>query len=338
MSITATAVKFHVGLHVADRQRAVNFYRVLFGVSPVRDVDDHVRFEPGDPPLVVVLVPSPQEPGGALNHLGLRVGDATELVTIQRRLEEAGITTQRQDGVECCYARQTKFWVADPDRNLWEIYTVEEDLAYSGFVDPPPVAASAETEALWEHRLTEPLPERIDRADESVTEVRLEGSFNADVSPERLGRFLVEVRRILRPGGRLAVHGLVGDRPFPGTPALPGLASLVRRIPSWEEMAATVGGSGFGSLFFEKLGDIHCFRVNGVELREARLLAWRLAAAANGTTRYVLYKGPFEQVSDDEGNVYLRGQRVAIRTAVRDLLRDSVLAGQFLFYPDEQTE
>src|SRR5262245_36382165 len=94
---TATTVKFHVGLHVADRRRAAAFYRVLFGVEPARDVEDHVRFELAAPLLVVALVQNAVEPGGALNHLGLRVRDAAELVVIQRRLEEAGHATQRQD-------------------------------------------------------------------------------------------------------------------------------------------------------------------------------------------------------------------------------------------------
>ena len=42
---------------------------------------------------------------------------------------------------------------------------------------------------------------------------------------------LSEVARVLRPGGRVAVHGLVGDRPFPSDPKLPGMASLVQHVP-----------------------------------------------------------------------------------------------------------
>ena len=38
----------------ADRRRAVAFYRVLFGVEPTKDVEDHVRFELETPPLVIV--------------------------------------------------------------------------------------------------------------------------------------------------------------------------------------------------------------------------------------------------------------------------------------------
>jgi catechol 2,3-dioxygenase-like lactoylglutathione lyase family enzyme len=315
-TIVATGVKFHVGLHVADRRRAATFYRVLFGVEPAKDVEDHIRFELETPPLVVVLVESQQQPGGALNHLGLRVRDAAELVTIQRRLEEGGHSTQRQDGVECCYARQTKFWVSDPDYNLWEIYVFEEDLDHSGFEDVParrePAAA-----VVWEHRLTEPLPERIDRADAGVEEVRLEGSFNVDVSLRRMQAFLAEVCRVLQPGGRLAVHGLFGDRPFQGKPQLPGLASLVQHIPSWNEVAETLHGAGFGGLFFEKLGDIHCFRVNGVELREAQLFARRSADVDPKATGYVVYKGPVATVTDDDGNVYPRGERVSVSDQTR---------------------
>ena len=28
----------------------------------------------------------------------------------------------REDGAECCYAVQTKMWVADPDGNRWEVF------------------------------------------------------------------------------------------------------------------------------------------------------------------------------------------------------------------------
>ena len=68
----------------------------------------------------------------SVNHLGFRVPDTATLVEEQRRLEEARISTLREDGVACCYARQTKFWVTDPDGMQWELYVLEEDLNERG--------------------------------------------------------------------------------------------------------------------------------------------------------------------------------------------------------------
>lgn len=96
----ATATRFHVGLHVSDLARSVRFYRALLGVPPAKHFDDYAKFDLAEPPLVLALYPSPQPPGGALNHVGLRFPDSAALVEVQRRLEEAGVATQRQEGVE----------------------------------------------------------------------------------------------------------------------------------------------------------------------------------------------------------------------------------------------
>ncbi len=128
----AAGVKFHVSLNVADLERALVFYRALFEREPLKHHADYAKFELDEPPLVLSLKPIPYAHGGTLNHLGFRVPDSEHLVQFQKRLEQAGFRTQRQDGVECCYARQTKFWVADPDSNLWEIYVFHADINYKG--------------------------------------------------------------------------------------------------------------------------------------------------------------------------------------------------------------
>ena len=326
---SATAVRFHVGLHTSDLNRAVQFYRVLFGTEPAKHYTDYAKFELDRPALVLALDPSPQQVGGALNHLGLRLPDSAMLVEVQRRLEEHGIATQRQEGVECCYARQTKFWVTGPDRILWEVYTLHEDIDHSGF-DDPPVTAAPVPQHVWEHRLTEPFPDRIAHADGSLDEVRLEGSFNALVTPGQLDALLTEVFRVLRPGGRVSVHGLVGNRPFPGTPHLPGLASMVQRVPVETEPLETLRRVGFGGLFYEKLGDVHCFQVNGVELREMRMVGWK-SAGSSWPTVTVVYKGPFEQVKDEDGTVYRRGDQLTVGWSQAERLRLGPAADQFTF-------
>jgi catechol 2,3-dioxygenase-like lactoylglutathione lyase family enzyme len=327
MSAVATAVRFHVGLHTSDLDRAVRFYRVLFGIEPARHFPDYAHFEVAEPALVLALYPSPQEAGGALNHVGLRPHDSAALVAVQQRLEEAGIATQRQEGVECCYSRQTKFWVTDPDRVLWEVYTLHEDIDHSGF-DDPPVTAAPVPQHVWEHRLSDPWPEQIPHADGALDEVRLEGTFNAPVEPARRDALLSEAARVLRPGGRIAVHALVGDRPFPGVPRLPGLASLVRHVPVETEPLEALRRAGFAGLFYEKLGDIHCFTVAGVELREMRLVGWK-AAGAEWPGVPIVYKGPFESVRDEAGTTFPRGEAVVVPWRQAELLRLGPAADQF---------
>src|SRR5262245_6720826 len=330
MSVVATATRFHIGLHTSDLDRAVRFYRILLGIEPAKHYPDYAKFEVAVPPLVLALYPSPQEAGGALNHIGLRLPDSAALVAVQQRLEEAGIATQRQEGVECCYSRQTKFWVTDPDRTLWEIYTLHEDIDHSGF-DDPPAPQPAAAEAVWQHRITDPLPDRVPHPDASLDGVMLEGTFNASVPTERIANLLADAHRALKPGGRISVHGLVGDKPFPGVPKLPGLASMVQRVPVETEPLGALLRAGFVGLFFDKLGDIHCFSVNGVELRELRLHGWKPNAAATDGPVAIVYKGPFEQVSCECGAVFRRGEKVSVSALVANWLRAGPAADQFAF-------
>ena len=338
--LTADAVTretiFHTGLNVSDLEKSVRFYETLFGAPASRHYGDYARFEIQDPPLALALYPSPQAPGGALNHLGLRYRTSKELVQIQRRLEQAGIPTQRQNDVECCYSRQTKFWVTDPDRNLWEIYTLHEDLEHSGFVDPPAPGESVSTD-IWEHRLTEPIPSPLPFGDESLDEVRLEGTFNLLVPAETLQGLLVEAYRALRPLGRIVVHGLVSDRPFPGPPKLPGIAALVQRVPLENEPAEFLRQAGFVDLYLDKQGDIHCFQVAGVQLRELRVSGTKPAVPEKRLVS-VIYKGPFAEVTLDDGTVLPRGAIVPMLASLAGRLTTGPSASSFGLLLDQNAE
>ena len=115
---TTPVVRFHLSLNVTNLEQSVAFYRILFGMEPAKLRSDYAKFEPHNPPLVLSLEPNGRSGPGTLNHLGIRLADAPTLVAMQERLERAGIKSRREEGVECCYAKQTKFWVTDPDGTL----------------------------------------------------------------------------------------------------------------------------------------------------------------------------------------------------------------------------
>jgi SAM-dependent methyltransferase len=294
-----------------------------------------VRFETDQPPLVLTLTGGEaRRPESTLNHLGFRLPDQVSLVDLQRRLEEGGIATQRQEGVECCYARQTKFWVTDPDRHLWELYIFHEDIDHSGFDDPAhehPWKPKAEP-VVWTHRLTEPLPARLEAPSGSLDEVHLEGTFNTPLEPVVKAQFLAEIYRALRPGGIVAIHGMAGDRPFPGKPAFPGMAAHVKHVPVHSELSADLHQAGFVSVFLETFDSI-CLSAPGMELREIRVLGTRPEDPASGESYDVLYRGPCAEVTDDNGVCFRRGERVAVDARTWASLRQGRVADQFVFFP-----
>jgi catechol 2,3-dioxygenase-like lactoylglutathione lyase family enzyme len=274
----APAIRFHLSLNVANLARSIEFYRVLFGTAPAKCRDDYAKFELDDPPLVLSLEPVGVGAGGSLNHLGFRMPDSAALVAMQRRLGEAGINSRREEGVECCYARQTKFWVTDPDNTLWEIYTLDEDIDHRGrgqtrdemLADAKPPAKPAPG-AMYEHRLGQPIPHVLPLADASIDEVRLRGTLNMPLTRDAREHLLREACRVLRGGGRLFVHVLVADQRPQGTLNLPGPAAFVQHTPLQSEPLRLLESAGLRAVRVLKLDASPCFTQDGIEMHEMQL-------------------------------------------------------------------
>lgn len=154
MSTSLTAVrKPHVSLNVRNVDAAVSFYRALFGTEPVKHYHDqttvhsvlrddtgidsrksrtgYAKFDLDMPALNFVLnqIPGTRfEALSTLSHLGLQVDSTADVIAIRERVTRAGLVPRNEMGVSCCYARQDKFWVADPDGNEWEVFAVLEHL------------------------------------------------------------------------------------------------------------------------------------------------------------------------------------------------------------------
>jgi catechol 2,3-dioxygenase-like lactoylglutathione lyase family enzyme len=133
---TESAVEFetesrvHIGLEVADRDRAVAFYRVLLGVEPAKVRPGYAKFEPAAPPLNLSLIEHPGAGPTALPaslHYGIQVKSTEDVRRMAGRLEAAGIATRVEEEAACCYAVQTKVWATDPDGHRWEVFVVLGD-------------------------------------------------------------------------------------------------------------------------------------------------------------------------------------------------------------------
>ena len=149
----ANVRKPHLSLNVRDIDAAVGFYRALFGIAPVKHYHDettvhsvlqddtgvdsrqrrtgYAKFDLDAPALNFVLNEMPGtrfESRGTLSHLGLQVDSTDDVIAMRERVAAAGLATREEMSVDCCYARQDKFWVADPDGNEWEVFTVLEHL------------------------------------------------------------------------------------------------------------------------------------------------------------------------------------------------------------------
>ena len=343
-AIDATLRKFHASLNVSDLKRSIAFYRVLLGVEPAKVRDDYAKFDLAEPPLVLSLVPGHLGSAGHLNHAGLRVRTAEELVAIQHRLEAAGMPTTREEGVECCYARQTKFWISDPDGALWEIYVFHDDIDEHGHAVPPRVEPiqiqpPAPVPALaWEHHLREPVPARIPHDDNSLHAVRLEGSINVAPETGNLDGLFADALRALRPGAAVYVHGLAGDRASRAALELPGPAAAVQHVPAPSDVVAQLAGAGFVDIHIEKLSETAYFVVDGNPMRELRIIARKPGYRPRQASHQAVYLGPMREIVDDFGTVFRRGVPTALNVHDWQLLQKSAAAGSFLLLKPESSK
>lgn len=123
-----TAAKTHVSLNVADVQKSTDWYRGFFGTEPHKVREGYANFDIVNPGLKLALNQSKPCCQGTLSHLGVLVDSAEEVETIKTRLEGLGMVDSVETEEICCHARQTKLWAKDPDGNMWEVYTIVDDM------------------------------------------------------------------------------------------------------------------------------------------------------------------------------------------------------------------
>src|ERR1041384_3721083 len=123
--------RMHVSLYVSDIGKSINFYTNFFGQQPAKVKPNYAKYVLEKPSLIISFVENKDRVQSNFGHLGFQV---ETLARLDEKLSEAKIknlVTKEETGTNCCYAKQDKFWVNDPDGVQWEVYYFHADAEFN---------------------------------------------------------------------------------------------------------------------------------------------------------------------------------------------------------------
>ncbi|MEE8467003.1 MAG: methyltransferase domain-containing protein, partial [Planctomycetota bacterium] len=124
-----------------------------------------------------------------------------------------------------------------------------------------------------------------------------------------------EIERVLKRGGRCAISDIVCDEDVPpemqADPDLwSGCISGAVREDRFLQAFAVAGLHGIQIVSYQREP---WAVVSGIEFRSMTVVAWKgKRGACQDHDQAVIYKGPWSQVTDDDGHVLRRGERTAV--------------------------
>lgn len=171
---------------------------------------------------------------------------------------------------------------------------------------------------------------------ESIDHVLIDLQLNL-LSGGQARSCLAEIYRTLRSrDGRLDAFVLLVDEPIPDSMngVSLGAGQLVDWLPTEGDFVRSVSEIGFHGMTMQMVGGRPVVVVGGKEVR-----LWRLSAFKGkegfcwDRGHAVVYRGPWSEVTDDDGHRYRRGDRVAVCDKTYRLLAGDPYAAQFEMIP-----
>jgi predicted enzyme related to lactoylglutathione lyase len=122
----------HLALNVSSVERSIPFYEALFGTTAEKVRPGYAKFSVAEPALNFTLNEGDRAELGAFNHGGIQVASTDDVLAAKDRLVAAGLAAFDELDTTCCYARQDKIWVRDPDGTPWEVFATHADTDEAG--------------------------------------------------------------------------------------------------------------------------------------------------------------------------------------------------------------
>jgi catechol 2,3-dioxygenase-like lactoylglutathione lyase family enzyme len=123
--------RMHVSLYVSDIQSSIKFYNTFFGVEPQKVKENYAKYILEKPSLIISFIESPERVQQNFGHLGFQVETVEEMNMKMWEAKKKKLELIEEIGTNCCYAKQDKFWVKDPDGVQWEVYYFHEDAEFN---------------------------------------------------------------------------------------------------------------------------------------------------------------------------------------------------------------
>jgi catechol 2,3-dioxygenase-like lactoylglutathione lyase family enzyme len=121
----------HVSLYVSDIHKTINFYSSFFCIEPTKVKTNYAKYILDEPSLIISFVENKERVQENFGHLGFQVETLEELNKQLANAKNKNLVTLEEVGTNCCYAKQDKFWVNDPDGVQWEVYYFHEDAEFN---------------------------------------------------------------------------------------------------------------------------------------------------------------------------------------------------------------
>ena len=112
--------RLHIHISVNELSESIRFYSAIFNSAPSTKREDYAKWDLAEPAVNFAISKRGYTKG--INHLGIQVDSENTREEIAQHLDNADITSSKEEGTSCCYAHSNKHWALDPQGIAWEVF------------------------------------------------------------------------------------------------------------------------------------------------------------------------------------------------------------------------